>query len=252
MKALVSGARIEVFGSLDSTSLEAKRRALAGEAGPLWLVALNQTAGYGRRGSEWRQHEGDVAATFLFAPEAPVERLPELSFVAALAASDAIRRHAPKAQLELKWPNDILAGDGKIAGLLLELVGPTTAPLVALGVGVNIVSAPDGVGYPTARLIDLAAPPPPHPREFVETLDQTFSVWRAEWSRKGFGEIRAEWLRRASRLGESVKVRLPNETVEGVFTDLDLTGALILDCNGVRRTIAAGAVLPADRLEKRL
>lgn len=251
MKALSSGARVEVFETLDSTSLEAKRRAAAGAKGPLWIVALYQTAGYGRRGSEWRQQNGDVAATLLFEPDAPGERLPELSFVAALAVFDAIQRYAPAAALSLKWPNDILADDKKIAGLLLELTGTTTSPVIALGVGVNVVSAPEGLDYPTARLIDLSASPPPHPRAFVETLDETFKAWREVWERNGFAEIRAEWLRRAARIGERIRVRLPTEVVEGVFRDLDLAGALILDCDGVRRTIAAGAVLPADRLEKR-
>lgn len=246
MKALSSGARVEVFETLDSTSLEAKRRAASGAIGPVWIVALSQTAGYGRRGSEWRHQEGDVAATFLFRPNAQVEKLPELSFVSALAVSDAIRRYAPKAQVSLKWPNDILAGEGKIAGILLELVGPPSAPLVALGVGVNVISSPEGLEYPTARLIDFSAAPP-HPRAFVETLDETFNAWRAGWECDGFSAVRSEWLRRAASLGRRIKVRLPAEYAEGVFVDLDLAGALILDCNGVRRAIAAGAVLPAER-----
>jgi hypothetical protein len=139
-------SRIEVFPTLDSTSLEAKRRVALGEGGPLWIVALKQTAGYGRRGTEWLQEEGDIAATFLFRPEAPKERLPELSFVAALSVADAVRRFAPRADLSFKWPNDILAGGAKIAGLLLELVGE--APLVALGCGVNIVTAPRALPIP--------------------------------------------------------------------------------------------------------
>ncbi len=245
MRALSSGARLELFDTLDSTSLEAKRRTAAGAKGPLWLVALYQSAGYGRRGTEWRQQHGDVAATFLFHPDVPGEKLPELSFVAALAVFDAIRRFAPAAPLRLKWPNDILADGKKIAGLLLELAGASAAPAVMLGVGVNIVSAPEGLDYPTARLIDFAPSAPPDPRAFVETLDEAFKAWRETWERNGFAVIRAEWLDRAAHLGERIKVRLPAETVEGVFIDLDLAGALILDCDGGRRIIAAGAVLPA-------
>ncbi len=247
---LSSGARVEIFEMLDSTSLEAKRRAAAGEAGPLWLIALKQTSGYGRRGSEWRQQEGDVAATFLFRPQAPSDVLPQLSFVAALGLSDAILRFAPRAALTLKWPNDVLAGGGKIAGLLLELVGSAPAPkspLVALGVGVNVVSAPPDLDYPTARLIDFTNGAPPLPRAFIETLDEAFAVWRRRWEQEGFGPVRAAWLARADSLGQSIKVRLPGEVVEGVFHDLDLSGALILDCGGKRRTIAAGAVLAPAR-----
>jgi BirA family biotin operon repressor/biotin-[acetyl-CoA-carboxylase] ligase len=239
---LPSGARIEIFERLDSTSLEAKRRAEGGEAGPLWLRALQQTSGYGRRGAEWRQQEGDVAATFLFRPSAEPDALPQLSFVAALAVFDAIRRAAPKAPLALKWPNDVLADGGKIAGILLELVGGPPAR-VALGVGVNVVTAPSGLDYPTARLLDFSDAPP-DPRAFVETLDEAFDAWRRSWEKEGFAPIREAWLARAEGRGKKIRVRLPVETVEGVFEDLDIAGALILSCDGVRRTIAAGAVLP--------
>ncbi len=238
-----SGAAIEIFATLDSTSLEARRRAEAGEAGPLWILALRQTAGYGRRGAAWVQQEGDVAATFLFRPAGGTERLPQLSFVAALAVSDAVRRHAPGAALSLKWPNDVLASGKKIAGLLLELIA-SPEPVVSLGVGVNVVSAPSGLDYPTARLIDLMRSAPPDPRAFIETLDETFNAWRRRWSEEGFAVIRGEWLARADGLCRPIRVRLPGETIQGVFKDLDLTGALILDCGGEQRMIAAGAVMP--------
>lgn len=235
-------SRIEVFPTLDSTSLEAKRRASVSEAGPLWIVALKQSAGYGRRGTTWEQSEGDIAATFLFRPEAAPERLPELSFVAALALADAASRFAPRAGLSFKWPNDLLAGGAKIAGLLLELVGD--APLVALGAGVNIVSAPQGLSYPAARLIDFMDGATPAPRAFVETLDETFAFRRRQWSGEGFAPIRAEWLDRSYGRGAPMRVETPAGVIEGVFEDLDLSGALILSSNGNRHVIAAGAVLP--------
>ncbi len=235
-------SRIEVFPTLDSTSLEAKRRAIINEAGPLWIVALKQTAGYGRRGSAWEQSEGDIAATFLFRPEAAPERLPELSFVAALAVGEAIQRFAPRAPLSFKWPNDLLASGAKIAGLLLELVGE--APLVALGCGVNVVSAPAGLAYPAARLIDFMEGPPPAPRAFVEALDETLAFRTRQWREAGFAPVRAEWLERAYGKGRPIRLETPAGLVEGDFEDLDLSGSLILNSNGIRRVIAAGAVLP--------
>lgn len=242
-------SRIEVFPTLDSTSLEAKRRASLSEAGPLWIVALKQTAGYGRRGTAWEQSEGDIAATFLFRPEAPPERSPELSFVAALAIADAVSRFAPRAPLTFKWPNDLLASGAKLAGLLLELVGE--APLVALGAGVNVVSAPQGLAYPAARLIDFMDGPPPAPRAFVETLDETFAFRRRQWREEGFAPIRAEWLDRAQGKGRPIRIETPAGVAEGVFEDLDLSGALILNSHGERRVIAAGAVLPPAALDRK-
>ncbi len=242
-RAFASGACVEIFETLDSTSLEAKRRAAAGAVGPQWIIALRQTSGYGRRGSEWVQQEGDIAATFLFRPEAPTEILPQLSMVAALGLADAIERFAPKSGLALKWPNDILAGGSKLAGILLELVGAPPS-LIALGVGVNVVSAPEGLAYPTARLIDLIKEAPPDPRRFVEVLDATFSAWRRRWEREGFAPVRSAWLDRVSDHGRRIRVQLTGAIAEGVFAGLDPQGALILDCDGERRVIAAGAILP--------
>lgn len=244
---LSSGAGLVAYETLDSTNAEARRRAEAGERGPLWLLALEQTAGYGRRGAAWSQSPGDIAATLLFAPNARRDDLGQLSFVAALAVAEAIGHYAPRARIALKWPNDVLVSGGKIAGILLELLGgPAAPPLIALGVGVNIVSKPERADYPTARLIDLLdGAGAPAPAAFVETLDAALAGWIARWRKEGFEPVRAAWLEKAARLGEKISVRLPNETVEGVFRDLDLAGALVLDCESGRRLISAGAVLPA-------
>lgn len=242
MGRLGSGAAIEIFDTLDSTNSEARRQAAAGERGPKWIVALRQTAGYGRRASSWMQSDGDVAATLLFASNLPVERAPQYSFAGALAAYDAIWRCAPDAQVSLKWPNDVLTGDAKIAGLLLELLSQDAGPMIAFGAGVNIVSKPDVADYPTARLADFA-PEVPSPPVFVKMLDGAFDKWRTELEAVGFEALRRTWKARAARLGETIRVRLPGEIAEGVFEDLDSEGRLILECNGVRRAIAAGAVL---------
>lgn len=240
--AFASGAALVRFDTIDSTSLEAKRRAADGERGPLWIMATEQTAGYGRRGSAWEQRAGDLAATFLFDPEAPTTRIGELSFVAALAVVDAFDALAPKAPLALKWPNDVLAGGAKIAGLLLELVDAPAGPLVAFGVGINVVSAPDVADYPTARLIDFCERPPA-PAQLLRAIDEGLMRWRQCWRRDGFAPVRTAWLARAAGLGATIRVRLPGEIVEGVFADLDSDGALVLECGNGRRRIAAGTVL---------
>jgi BirA family biotin operon repressor/biotin-[acetyl-CoA-carboxylase] ligase len=241
---LASAARIEVFEALDSTSLEAKRRAHSGSRGPVWIVALEQTAGYGRRGSQWEQRIGDIAATFLFEERAPSDSVAQLAFVAALAVAETIAAFAA-APLSLKWPNDVLANGGKISGILLELIDAKPASLIALGIGVNIVSKPQGVQHPTARLLDFAAHAPT-PADFVERLDACFGGWRKRWLAQGFAPIRSAWLERAAGLGKTIRVQLPQEIVEGTFVDLDQGGALVLDCAGERRLISAGSILPSN------
>jgi BirA family biotin operon repressor/biotin-[acetyl-CoA-carboxylase] ligase len=242
---LPSGARLEVFERLDSTSFEARRRADAGRRNSVFLVALEQTSGYGRRGTAWLQQPGDFAGTLLFSEDAPADTLGQLAFVAGLAAYDAIAAYAPSAELSLKWPNDVLAEGGKIAGMLIELldVKPGRPSLLALGLGVNIVSRPEVADYPTSRLLDFSGAAPPRPADFADAFDRAFAAWRGLWRGKGFAPIRFAWLERAAYLGATITVRAADGDATGRFADLDPAGALVLDCDGTRRSIAAGAIL---------
>lgn len=244
-KHLPSGAALEVFASLDSTSLEARRRIEIGRRNPVFIVALEQTSGYGRRGTAWTQGAGDFAGTLIFEERAPRERIGQLSFVAGLAVAETVSHFAPKAEPMLKWPNDVLAGGGKLAGVLLELFeSDERKAVVGLGVGLNVVSKPDLADYPAARLIDhLGGAPAPTPAEIAPVLDGAFERWRRTWRDEGFAPVRAAWLEKAARLGEAVRVRLPDGDISGVFKNLDPSGALVLDCDGTRRLIAAGAIL---------
>lgn len=221
--------------------MEAKRLAQSGEGGPLWIMAGRQTDGYGRRGAAWFQAEGDVAASFIFTPGGNRENLSQLSYVAALAVADAIGDHAPGGKVEVKWPNDVLIDNKKAAGILLELlVGET--PLIVLGVGVNIVSAPTDLDYKATRLIDYAGEKAPSPQTFLQALDTALHNWRQVWQQDGFAAIRRHWLERAARLGEVIEVRLPDRHLSGRFKGLSEEGALTLATDEGDELITAGAV----------
>lgn len=236
MRKLASGTSIDIFDTLDSTSAEARRRADAGEFGPVWIVALSQTAGYGRRGRRWSQVTGDFAGTLLFKPEAAPERWGQLSFVVSLALAGGLDEFIGEDRITLKWPNDVLVEGAKAAGILLESLGAQ----LSIGVGVNMVSAPEGLPYKAARLMDYAPPPPP--ADFAATLDAHFWIHYGQWLKQGFAPIRDAWLARAGGLGAEITVRLPNEELQGVFEGMDETGALILRSKAGTRTIAAGEV----------
>lgn len=244
-RILPSGARLEIVEELDSTSLEAKRRIAAGETGPLWICARRQTAGYGRRGSSWMQQEGDLAATLAFAPGAPADRLPQISFVAALALADAIDDLAPGARVRLKWPNDVLVNGAKIAGVLLELeTGPDGRAMVCLGIGVNIVSAPTGLDYAATRLADVASGrgPPPSAERLLEKFDAALARRLRQWTGQGFEATRADWLARAAGLGAEARVRVAEEDFFGRIAGIAADGALLLDRPDGRMSVAAGSL----------
>src|SRR5215813_6996059 len=121
-EAAAAGVGLIACDSVGSTNVEALTRARAGERGPLWITARTQSAGRGRRGSAWVSPPGNLYATLLLTDPAPTEAAPQLSFVAALALFDAVAECAPQLgpALKVKWPNDLLLGQAKVAGILIE------------------------------------------------------------------------------------------------------------------------------------
>jgi BirA family biotin operon repressor/biotin-[acetyl-CoA-carboxylase] ligase len=230
------------FEELDSTNSEARRRAEAGETGPLWISAARQTAGRGRRGRVWTSGEGNLAATLLLRPQVPASIIGQLSFVAALAAAETANHFAPSAAITVKWPNDVLAEGKKLAGLLLESGPAPEGSWLAVGIGVNLASFPEGTEFPATSLAQLGIAPPSS-EEALSVLAARFAHWYDAWMKDGFEIARAAWLARASGLGSPVRARLANhETRNGVFEGIDEGGALLLNEQGHVRAIAAGEV----------
>lgn len=234
--------RIDRFDTLDSTNEEARRRALAGETGPLWLMARAQTAGRGRRGRAWTSRSGNLFATGLYRLDASPAQAANLSFAAALAVGDLAASTVDPGLVRLKWPNDVLVAGRKASGILLESgAHPAGGLWLAVGVGVNLAHHPDDPERPATSLADHGAAL--EPEVAVERLANAFEHWRGLWSRDGFAPLRQAWLARAWGLGDRCVARLEGETVEGVFADLGPDGALRLDLpGGGRRFISAGDV----------
>jgi BirA family biotin operon repressor/biotin-[acetyl-CoA-carboxylase] ligase len=230
--------------TVDSTNAEALRRARAGERGPLWIVATQQTAGRGRRGRSWVSPPGNLHATLLLTDPAPAAAAPQLGFVAGLALHDAAVAASPALapRLALKWPNDLLCGTRKIAGILIE--GEGSPVTVAVGIGVNCRHHPDATEFPATDFVvegtDVA------PETLIDLLAAAMQVRLAQWNRgTGFAAIRAAWLARARGLGEPIRVRLAERETTGAFDTIDEAGRLVLRAvDGSLEAIAAGEVFP--------
>lgn len=232
----------------DSTNAEARRRALSGEFGPVWIATHRQTAGRGRRGRAWETASGNLAATLLFTADRPPAQLAELAFVAALAAADLASLYVEPRRVSFKWPNDPLLDGRKLGGVLIE-TGPHPAGglWVAVGIGVNLASAPSLALYPATSLAEHMAGPPPSAEEALGNLAMAFARSQALWEAHGFPAIAALWRERASGLGEACTVRLPNETLQGLAQDLEDDGALrLVLADGSVRKITAGDVFPGS------
>lgn len=247
MPNLPEGYTFLGFPELGSTSDFARDMAedwFAENEMAVWVWTAMQTSGRGRRGREWVAREGNLSATLLMRPECDAQRGAELSFVAALAVSDVLQSLSPIQAVELKWPNDVLLGGKKIAGLLLESAGAAGGKLewLSIGCGVNLTWFPEDMPF-AATSMEAAGIEPPSSIEFLEHLAAAFVKRHRNWVDGGFASVRTAWLQRARGQGEAIEARLGEETITGTFRDLDETGALMLELpDGSIRKVTAGEV----------
>jgi BirA family transcriptional regulator, biotin operon repressor / biotin---[acetyl-CoA-carboxylase] ligase len=225
-----------------STNAEALSRARAGERGPFWITAKSQSAGRGRRGNAWASPPGNLYATLLLSEPSAPEHAPQLSFVAALALHDAVVHCAPRLgpMLKVKWPNDLLLGLDKLAGILIE---GESEPLfaVVIGFGVNCINHPLDTFYPATDLLMAGAVV--RPNDLFAALSAEMVRRLAEWRRgEGFASVRADWLARAAGLGEKIRVRLPERELSGRFHGLDEAGRLLVQQESALVPVTAGEV----------
>ena len=146
-------------------------------------------------------------------------------------------------KFSLKWPNDVLAGRQKLAGILLEAEAAADNRLaVVVGIGTNVVAAPEGTPTPATSLAALGVQI--SAEELFAALSDSWAEFRGIWDQgRGFGEIRRLWLERAAGLGERVAIQSGGAPVEGTFDTIDHTGCLIVrQADGKRVPISAGDV----------
>ena len=241
------GHRLHVHDRLGSTNTEALDQARGGATGPLWVAAHAQEAGRGRRGNAWASVPGNLTASVLW-PVAGVEpeRVAGLGFVAGIAlveTLEAVCGPGSAGTFGLKWPNDVLAGGAKLAGILLEAETlPGGRRAVAIGFGVNVAGVPEAFSTSAASLAGLGYPS--DAGMVLADLTNKLAAAARIWDRgRGFPEIRERWLARASGLGSRIAVVSGTETLVGDFEDIDEGGRLvILAPDGTRRTVTAGEV----------
>lgn len=235
---------IETYDALDSTNAEARRRTESGEFGPVWITALRQTAGRGRRGRAWDTASGNLAATLLFVTDKPPAEAAQVSFLAALAAADLADACIGAGVARLKWPNDLMLHGKKAAGILVESgTRADKSVWLAVGLGINLATAPQDVERPAAAFAEFMTAPPPPPSIALDILAARFAHWQSVWQDQGFAPIARAWTLRAHGLGEACEARLPNQTHRGIADGLDPDGALRLRlADGVILRITAGDV----------
>jgi BirA family biotin operon repressor/biotin-[acetyl-CoA-carboxylase] ligase len=248
--AIAAGSALFAFDQIDSTNDEAFRLLRNGTPVPFWVIAREQTRGRGRGSRPWVSPPGNLYATCAFRPFCSTAAAAQLSFVAGLAAHDALAAALPEGMrpaLRIKWPNDVMLGDAKLGGILLESAQlPQEAQIaVLIGFGLNLAIAPDIGGRATAS---AAGGEPLSPKTLQRDLAATLEARLALWDRGlGFDAIRAAWTSRAYRLGQEISVAVHGGEVGGRFEGVDDGGALkILTPGGeIRHVLSGEVVLPA-------
>lgn len=233
--------------SVGSTNVEAAKLAAQGEEiapdGTL-IWALEQTGGKGRRGREWQSPTGNLYTSLILRPEVPLREAAQLGFIASLAVYDALGNIGPAGhQVHCKWPNDVLLNEKKVAGILLESHGggqDTPADWIVLGMGLNVAWHPEETEFPATSLRFEGWSSTVE--EVITAYTKSFLSWTNRWLDQGFEPIRRDWIWRCMGKGKEISVRLENQTLNGIFEDLDEDGALLLSRDGKTQRITAGDV----------
>lgn len=203
---------------VDSTNAVVKRWGADGEPHGTALYADVQTRGRGRRGRSWDSQSGNLHLSVLLRPRLPLAQVPLLCLAAAVAVVEAL----PGLGLGIKWPNDVLAPDGrKLAGILAELeLRNGRVDYVVVGIGVDVRTAP----LPTATsLRELGVEVPV--AQLAEAVTAGLLRACAALESDGAEAVLSPWRQHAHTLGRRVRVG----AVEGIARDIDASGALVLN-----------------------
>lgn len=234
---------ISILDSVDSTNAEVMRRLEARQAPPFIVLAEQQTAGRGRRGRSWVSPFGEnLYYSLALRVDGGMRQLEGLSLVVGLALLRALHAMGV-AGAGLKWPNDLLVGGRKIAGILLELSGdPADVCHVVIGIGVNVnMSATSQVTidqpWTSMReelggLVDR--------NEMVCELGRQLVRYLAVHRELGFSALLEEWQESHVWQGRNVRLTAGAQAVEGVVLGVDQSGALRLSVAGVEQHFSGG------------
>lgn len=250
-RAIAAGYKLAALERTGSTNADAIKSARAGERGPIWFVTAEQTAGRGRRQRAWVSPRGNLAASVLEILDVAPSVAATIGFAAGLAEEAALEKVSIEAAMRLgpdrpryalKWPNDVLADGKKLVGIGLEAEAVGDRLAIVVGIGTNIVAAPEGTPTPAVSLAALGVQI--SAEELFSALTDAWVEFRGIWDDgRGFAEIRKLWLARAARLGEPIAIDTGTMVLEGIFDTIDDTGCLIVrTAEGRRVPIAAGEV----------
>lgn len=257
LQALLGTARgrfdVDALSECESTSSILLERATQGAPAGSVLVADRQTAGRGRRGRSWQSSpESSLTFSVLWRFDGGVERLSGLSLAVGIAVQRALTACGATG-VQLKWPNDLLLGDAKLGGILIEMQSERQSMLAVIGIGLNLglPSVDKGqpeFGFPVAALDQVLKPLPDRHQLLAEILI-ALAAALDRFTAGGFAALRNEW--QQSNAWQNRPVQLLHDGVvekEGICRGVDVDGALLIEsAMGVERCLSGDLSLRALR-----
>ena len=230
-----------IHESLDSTNAEALREISGGAQAPFVILAEQQSAGRGRRGRKWiSPFAENIYYSLVLRIDGGMRQLEGLSLIVGLAVLSSLREFGSR-DAGLKWPNDVLVGNKKIAGILLELVGdPADVCHVVIGIGINVnmmVASDVDQSWTSVR---LEAGQTINRNELIVALGRNLQGYLIRHEAEGFAAIQAEWESNHLWQGREVTLIAGTHTVDGVVTGVDQQGALRLNVAGQEKVFSGG------------
>jgi BirA family transcriptional regulator, biotin operon repressor / biotin---[acetyl-CoA-carboxylase] ligase len=233
---------IETHDKLTSTQDVIKEMARMGHPEGTVVQALQQTAGRGRHGRGWVSDKGNLYLSLMLKPASDARHIGQMGLLTGLAVAETIRKYMEDPDVvQLKWPNDVLLDGHKCAGMLIEtqLTPKNSLSWVAVGIGINVSSAPLGLG----ECMDHYSNKPFSLTAIRTTLLTNIDKYYVMWSQQGFDPIKENWLKYAHRKGTKVKVRIGPQIEEGTFYGIDDEGNLMITDHDLRmKKVTAGEV----------
>jgi BirA family transcriptional regulator, biotin operon repressor / biotin---[acetyl-CoA-carboxylase] ligase len=238
--------RVEVVEETTSTNADVAERFRGGEQEGLVLVAEHQSAGRGRMGREWvAPPRSSLTASFLLVPsEVPPERWPWLPLLTGVATAAAVRR-VTGVEVDLKWPNDVLADGQKLGGILLERVDHGGAAAAVVGVGINCTQSVEELPVPEATSLAFVTGAPVDRSAVLGALVEELAARYDEW-RDG-ADLRPAYLELCATPGQDVRVAVPGGEVVGEAVDVDEAGRLVVRTDEGEERLGAGDVVHVRR-----
>ena len=229
--------QVRAFECVTSTMDAAHALAQEGAPEGTLIWAQRQEQGRGRLGRVWESPEGGIYCSLIVRPQRPAADIPQLSLLMGLSAAEAIRECAMVSP-RVHWPNDLLLGAKKIAGILTEAKDGT----VVIGIGINVSAAPENLPD-TATSLAAAGDKPLDPFHLTARLYRRFFRWYDVWAQQGFLPVRQALRPHMALFGEVVHIRAGSEEFEGTAADLDEQGRLLVRLDsGIVRAFEAGEV----------